>query len=84
MRTGVYTTKENGMSVVSYSLTGILELPADTPLRLFIKLDNQESYSVLPGSRISVATSQQDYQAFHIAAQTPVSLLLIQGRTRRV
>lgn len=54
-------------------MAGILELPKDIPLQLFIYLSNMESYKVMAGSRISVSMAQQDYQAFHIAQPFPVS-----------
>ena len=73
LRTGVFTNKENGKTISSYSMAGILELPKDIPLQLFIYLSNMESYKVMAGSRISVSMAQQDYQAFHIAQPFPVS-----------
>jgi len=77
LRTGVFTTKQSGKTVSSYSVAGILELPANIPLQLYIYLGIQESYKILVGSRISVAVSQQDYQAFHVVLPAPVSVKLL-------
>ena len=74
----MFTTKERGVatSVSSYSFAGIIEVPAEVPLRLFIHLGMQESYKIMVGSRVSVAVSQQDYQGFHIAVPAPVSFTI--------
>lgn len=71
-RTGISSGR-----VQSYSLAGILELPADQPLFLYIHLSNQEDFEILPGTRISVTATQPDYPAFSVVINEQVLIILL-------
>lgn len=72
LKTGLFTTCLQSSGVITYSISGILELPANQPLLLHVYLSTQEEFSVLQGSRVSVTTTQQQYQAFHLTKPSPV------------
>lgn len=75
-RTGIPSAR-----VQSYSLAGILELPADQPLFLYIHLSNQEDFEILTGTRISATATQPDYPAFSVVINEQVLVALIPRRS---
>ena len=77
---GAFTKSTSLPAVSSYSICGILEIPADQKMSLYIYLTTQEQYTILEGSRVSMATTQPVYQAFHVTLSNSVSILLDFGR----
>lgn len=59
-------TDTDSAKTQTYSVAGLLELPSDQPLSLYMHLSTQEDYEILPGSRLSITSSQPDYPAFNL------------------
>ena len=74
---GTFTKKAIEPDKASYSICGILEIPADQKISLYIYLTSQEKYKILNGSRVSVTTNQQTYQAFHVTLKNSVILIFV-------
>lgn len=77
VKTGIGTFTKKVADTASYSVCGILELPGDQTLSLYIHLGTREKFQILKGSRISVTTTDQVYQAFHVTLRNPVIFLFI-------